>query len=150
MTEHSSPPIRREEIHLAVEADLCVDEFVDILRRSGLAERRPVDDHARMEHMLRNADLIVTARHAGRLVGVARSVTDFAFCCYLSDLAADPAYRGLGIGRALMIRTRDEAHRAMPAGIRFRCLLLSAPKAMGYYPHQGLEQLGNAFDFTDL
>ncbi|HYE52581.1 MAG TPA: GNAT family N-acetyltransferase [Azospirillaceae bacterium] len=136
-------------IELALEPGLSSEEFVDVLERSGLAERRPVGDPTRIVAMLRHANLIVTARDGGRLIGVARSVTDFAFCCYCSDLAVDRAYQGRGIGRALMVRTRDEAGRAAN-GAPVRCLLLSAPKAMSYYPHVGLKPLDNAFDFTDL
>jgi len=64
---------------LRLEPDLETDAFIDVLRRSTLAGRRPVDDRATIEGMLRAADLIVTARTAdGRLVGAARAPTDFA------------------------------------------------------------------------
>lgn len=139
-------------IHYAVETRLRTAEFIDVLRRSGLAERRPVDDPARIDAMLRHANLIVTARTEGLLVGVARAVTDFSFCCYLSDLAVDKAWQGRGIGRRLMRETRDAASRdiADDGGRPLRCLLLSAPAAMGYYPKAGLARLENAFDFTNL
>lgn len=136
----------------AVETKLRTAEFIDVLRRSGLAERRPVDDPARIDAMLRHANLIVTARVGGQLVGIARSVTDFAFCCYLSDLAVDKAWQGKGIGRRLMVETRDAASRDLgeDGGRPLRCLLLSAPGAMSYYPQAGLTRLDNAFDFTTL
>lgn len=127
-------------IAYAVEPDLGADEFIDVLRRSTLAERRPVDDHPRIEKMLANADLIVTARDGnGVLVGVARAVTDFSYCCYLSDLAVDPAVQGQGIGKALMKRVRAEA------GQEATFILLSAPGAMTYYPQTGLDQFDNCF-----
>ncbi|MFV3073220.1 GNAT family N-acetyltransferase [Niveispirillum fermenti] len=135
----------------AVETRLRTAEFIDVLKRSGLAERRPIDDPARIEAMLRHANLIVTARVGGLLVGVARSVTDFAFCCYLSDLAVDAAHQGRGIGKRLMRETRDAASRGVePGRWPLRCLLLSAPGAMSYYPQAGLTPLDNAFDFTTL
>ena len=74
------------------EPSLTSDEFIDLLVRSTLAERRPVEDRERIETMLRNADLILTARIEGRLVGVARAITDFAYCCYLS--LSGPVYQG--------------------------------------------------------
>ncbi len=117
----------------SLEPSLTVDEFVGVLERSGLAERRPVDDPDRIEAMLRNADVIVTARIEGRLVGVARSVTDFAFCTYLSDLAVDRECQGHGIGKRLI----DETHRA--AGMHTTLILLAAPAARSYYPHVGME-----------
>jgi len=135
----------------AIEPDLAADAFIDLLERSTLAARRPVADRERIGMMLRHASLIVTARTAGgMLVGVARSVTDFAFCCYLSDLAVDRDHQRRGIGRALMLHTRDAANAHRFAGKPVRCILLSAPAALSYYPHQGLQSLDNAFDFTDL
>lgn len=141
-----SEGVRRptEEVILAVTPDLGADAFIDVLRRSGLAERRPVDDRPRIETMLRNADLIVTATIEGRLVGVARSMTDFVYCCYLSDLAVDRAVQGRGIGKALMRRTRD----ALAPGTT--CLLLSAPAAVGFYEGTGLTRHANCFLFTDV
>jgi len=77
-------------ITYAIEEDLDAEEFVDVLKRSGLAARRPVDEPGVIQGMVENADLVISARDGeGRLVGVARSVTDFAYCCYLSDLAVD-------------------------------------------------------------
>jgi len=49
-------------IAYAIEPSLSVEEFIDVLRRSTLAERRPVDDHPRIAKMLKHAGLIVTAR----------------------------------------------------------------------------------------
>ncbi len=121
------------------EGSVQVEEFIDVLRRSGLAERRPVEDQARVASMLRNANLIVTARDEGRLVGVARSVTDFSYCCYLSDLAVDKAYQKGGIGKELMRVTHAEA------GEGCMLLLLSAPAAMEYYPRVGFRKVENAF-----
>lgn len=124
----------------AVESALGADEFIDVLRRSTLAERRPVDDRARIEKMLTNADLIITARDTnGLLVGVARAVTDFSYCCYLSDLAVDQSVQGQGIGKALMKRVRAEA------GQETLFVLLSAPGAMTYYPKAGLDPIDCCF-----
>ena len=133
-----------DAILYAVEPDLTADAFIDVLHRSGLAKRRPVADRPRVEAMLRNAGLIVTARDAdGALIGVARSVTDFAFCCYLSDLAVNRACQGRGIGKELMRRTRA----AVGEGVT--CLLLSAPKAVTFYEAAGMERHAQAFLFTE-
>ena len=103
-----------------------------MLQRSTLAERRPVDDPARIEAMLRNADIIVTARCGGLLVGVSRAVSDFSFCTYLSDLAVDENFQRRGIGRELIRRTHEAG------GVQARLLLIAAPKAVDYYPHIGM------------
>jgi GNAT superfamily N-acetyltransferase len=117
----------------ALEPDLAVAEFIDVLRRSTLAERRPVDDVRAMAGMLAHADGIVTARHSGRLlVGVSRAITDFSYCTYLSDLAVDEAFQRQGIGRELIRRTH------VAAGLQTNLILLAAPKAETYYPHIGM------------
>ena len=115
-----------------LEPALTAAEFVDVLRRSTLAERRPIDDPARMDAMLRNADIIMTARCDGLLVGVARAVSDFSFCTYLSDLAVDENFQRRGIGRELIRRTQEAA------GMNAKLLLIAAPKAVDYYPHIGM------------
>ena len=115
-----------------LEPSLSADEFIDVLQRSTLAERRPVHDHERIELMLRNADVIVTARASAVLVGVSRAITDFSFCTYLSDLAVDVEFQKLGIGRDLIARTHAAAGRVT------RLVLLAAPKARSYYPHIGM------------
>jgi len=112
--------------------DLDVDEAIELYRVSTLGERRPVEDRKRMELMLRNANLVVTAWDGELLVGIARSVSDFSYCTYLSDLAVRDSYQRKGIGRELMRRTQIEGGQAM-------IILLAAPKAVEYYPRIGLE-----------
>jgi GNAT superfamily N-acetyltransferase len=119
-------------IEFSLEPDLGPDEFIDVLVRSTLAERRPVAERPTIESMLAHAAVIVTARDGGRLVGVSRAISDFSFCTYLSDLAVDQAYQGQGIGRELIRRT----HAA--AGLNTSLVLLAAPKAQTYYPHLGM------------
>ena len=115
-----------------LEPHLGADEFIDVLVRSTLAERRPVTDRPTIESMLAHAAVIVTARDGQRLVGVSRAISDFSYCTYLSDLAVDQAYQGQGIGRELIRRT----HTA--AGLNTSLVLLAAPKAQTYYPHVGM------------
>jgi len=119
---------------------VSVAEFAALIRASEL--NRPHQDTARLAAMLANANLIVTAREdnaSARLIGIARSVTDFVYCCYLSDLATDPAWQGRGIARALIAETK----RIVGPGTTM--LLLSAPKPMTYYPRIGMETVRNGF-----
>jgi ribosomal protein S18 acetylase RimI-like enzyme len=120
---------------------LGASEFIDVLQRSGLAERRPVGDRDRIERMLTHANLIVTARDGNRLIGVSRALTDYAFCCYLSDLAVDRQYQRSGVG----LRLIEETRRA--AGPEAACILLSAPGALGFYRAIGMPQSDRAFVF---
>lgn len=130
------------EIVVAREARLDAREFLDVLRRSGLADRRPADDPDRIAAMSANANLIVTARNGSRLVGVARSVTDFAYCCYCSDLAVDRAFQGRGLGRRLIELSRAELHP------KARFLLVSASAAIPFYERIGMERVSTAFRFA--
>lgn len=123
------------EILYTVEPSLNVEEFVGVLRRSTLAIRRPVDDITRISKMLKNADLILTARdQAGVLIGVSRAITDFSYCTYLSDLAVDQKFQKHGIGRRLIHETHKEA------GLATNLILLSAPQAETFYSHVGMEK----------
>lgn len=118
-------------------------EFAQVLLASGLAARRPVDDPGRLQRMLEGASLIITARDpdSGHLVGVARALTDWAFACYLSDLAVDRAYQGRGIGKRLLDLTREAA------GDESMCLLLAAPDAKAFYERIGMPATDRAFLF---
>lgn len=119
----------------AIEPDLTSAEFVDLLVRSTLAERRPIHDAGTIGAMLAHADLIITARNEEcLLVGVSRAITDFSFCTYLSDLAVDEAFQRRGIGRELIARTHEAA------GHHTTLILLSAPQAVTYYPHIGMRR----------
>lgn len=115
-----------------LEPGLSPDEFIDVLHRSTLAERRPVHEAETVRGMLRHADVILTARSGGLLVGVSRAITDFHYCTYLSDLAVDEAYQRQGVGRELVRRTHEAA------GLHTALILLAAPKAQSYYPHIGM------------
>lgn len=119
-------------VNYALESDLTAAEFINLLRRSTLAQRRPVDEPETIAGMIRHADVMVTARVDGKLVGISRAITDFSYCTYLSDLAVDEALQKQGIGRELIRRT----HAA--AGLHTNLILLAAPKARSYYPHIGM------------
>jgi ribosomal protein S18 acetylase RimI-like enzyme len=126
------------------EPELSAQEFRAVLIASTLAERRPADDPERLLEMLRNADIIVTARDEGRLIGISRAVTDFAYCCYLSDLAVDVAYQRQGIGKRLIDETRARA------GERVTLLLVAAPAAESYYPKIGMQHIASCWSIPRL
>ncbi|SKA33937.1 Ribosomal protein S18 acetylase RimI [Enhydrobacter aerosaccus] len=117
---------------------LAADDYIDIVRKSGL--NRPIADRGRIERMLAHANLIVTARQDGRLVGFARSLTDFCYCCYLSDLAVDKACQGQGIGKRLIEETRTQAGGALTT-----TLLLAAPTAVSFYDRIEMPRADNCF-----
>ena len=121
-------------IDYRVNAPITVEQFVDVLNRSTLGQRRPVADAECMAGMVRHADLMVTAWDGSLLVGVARSVTDFHYACYLSDLAVDVKYQRSGIGRGLIAATQQQL------GHRCKIRLIAAPAAADYYSKIGFVQ----------
>ena len=120
-------------IDYQINRDISVARFSALLHRSGLAARRPVDDQDCLAGMLANSNLIVSAWCGEDLVGIARSVSDFHYCCYLSDLAVDREYQNLGIGKQLQMLTQQQL------GPRCKLILLAAPDANDYYRHVGYQ-----------
>ena len=110
--------------------DLDLDAVLEVYRASTLGERRPVDDRERMRVMLANANLVITAWEGELLVGISRSLTDWSYATYLSDLAVRVSHQRKGIGKELMRLTQAAAPRAM-------LILLAAPAAVDYYGHVG-------------
>lgn len=126
-----------EEIIYDAGGKASAQELSELFKSSGII--RPSDDLDRLQEMLENADLIVTARKEGKLVGIARALTDFSYCCYLSDLAVSEEFQHSGIGKKLVEIVAGKI------GERCLLLLLSAPGAMEYYPKIGFEKAENAF-----
>jgi GNAT superfamily N-acetyltransferase len=118
---------------------ITAQQFIDLLKRSTLDQRRPVNDLVRINKMLAYGNILVTAWHDEKLVGVSRALSDFSFCCYLSDLAVDESYQHQGIGKALVTRTQEEA------GVNSMLILLAAPAAVNYYPKIGMEHFQHCF-----
>lgn len=124
-------------IEYRVNIPLDTDQIISVYESSGI--RRPTGDKDRIRKMFEHANLIVSAWDDGTLVGISRALTDFSYCCYLSDLAVRKEYQRKGIGRTLLRLTKEQAgHQSM-------LLLLSAPEAMEYYPKLQLERVDNGF-----
>lgn len=121
-----------------VNPPLTSADFIDILRRSTLGERRPLQDLDAMEQMFLHGNTYVGAYDGGKLIGIARVMTDFVFTSYLSDLAVDEQYQRQGIGKQLI----REVQQAIP---KAKIILLAAPAAEGYYPKIGMQHHGHCF-----
>jgi len=112
-------------------------QLSDVFKASGI--RRPFDDLNRMKKMLDNANLLVTAWDGEKLIGVARALSDFSYCCYLSDLAVIKEYQHQDIGHELVTQVQNQI------GDECALILLSAPEVMEYYPRIGFAKVDNAF-----
>jgi ribosomal protein S18 acetylase RimI-like enzyme len=132
----------RSPFHLAAEPSLSCEEFHQVLLESGLGATRPMDDLPRLGSMLAAADLVITARWespGGRLVGVARCITDFSWCCYVSEIAVSHSVQGQGVGKALLGRIRDDL------GKKVSIVLASMPDAVGFYESIGMPRMPDTF-----
>jgi len=118
-------------IEYKVNSPISADQFIELLFESSLGERRPVDDRECMEGMVKNSNLMVTAWNGNKLVGIARSMTDFHYACYLSDIAVHINYQQKGIGKRLQAITQEQL------GPQCKLILVAAPKANSYYEHIG-------------
>lgn len=124
-------------IHFEESKEISAAELADVFRKSGI--RRPVEDLPRLQKMLDQADITMTAWDGMRLVGIARAITDFSYCCYLSDLAVDKEYQNQGIGKELVKRVQERI------GEEISLILLASPIAMDYYPKIGFQKIQNGY-----
>ncbi|NDE60869.1 MAG: GNAT family N-acetyltransferase [Cyclobacteriaceae bacterium] len=80
--------------------------------------------------MISGANLLVTAREDGQLVGLLRGLSDFCYRTFVADLAVAQSHQRRGIGKQLLARCRQLAPEA-------RILLLSAEDAVPFYQKIG-------------
>jgi len=127
-----------------VNQPISAQQFCDLLSNTSLGVRRPLDETQTIQGMLDNANLLVTAWQGDNLVGVARCVTDFHYCCYMSDLAVDEGIQAKGIGKALIRISKEQ--------LKPKCslILLAAPLAQDYYPKIGFEKHNSAWILRDV
>jgi ribosomal protein S18 acetylase RimI-like enzyme len=118
-------------IKYKINAPVSTEQFIALLNKSTLGKRRPVEDYDCMEGMIKNSNLKITAWDGEKMVGIARSMTDFNFACYLSDLAVDIKYQNKGMGKMLLKLTQEQL------GPNCTLILISAPAANTYYEHLG-------------
>ena len=121
-------------IEYKINTPVSTKKFIQLLTQSTLAERRPVNNYECIDGMINNSNLIISAWHNKKLVGIARSVTDFHYACYLSDLAVDQQYQRNGIGLKLQSITQKQL------GSECKLILIAAPAANAYYKHIGFTQ----------
>ncbi|WP_174842950.1 GNAT family N-acetyltransferase [Neobacillus mesonae] len=124
-------------IEYKLNTPITPEELSRLFKASGI--NRPADDLPRLQKMIDNADLTFTAWDDEKLVGIARAITDFSYCCYLSDLAVDQDFQKNGIGKKLVKLLQEHI------GEEVTLLLLSSPIAMDYYPRIGFEKADNGF-----
>ncbi|WP_020619037.1 GNAT family N-acetyltransferase [Paenibacillus daejeonensis] len=126
------------ELEYKINSDCSSEELSEVFEKSGI--RRPSDDLERLRRMIENADEIVTARDSGKLIGVLRAITDYSYCCYISDLAVDKEYQAIGIGRELINVLINKL-----GNDEVKYILTSAPQAEGFYEKIGFDRDSRTF-----
>jgi len=142
MSNHSGEAARANimrNIEYRYGNNLGLDDVIDLYRKSTLGERRPIDDKEIVSDMIKHANLIVSAWDQDLLVGISRTLTDFSFVGYLSDLAVRASHQRMGIGVAMIRKTREKM------GPRSMLVLLAAPDAQEYYPGVGFSPHNSAW-----
>lgn len=132
------------EIEYKVNHPITPNQYIELVNKTTLGERRPTVSEAIIKGILDHSNLIVTAWVDEKLVGIARSMTDFHYCCYLSDLAVDESIQSMGIGKYLILVTAESVEETC------KIVLLSAPKAEGYYQKIGFTEHNSAWVLTDV
>lgn len=120
-----------------VNRSISAEQLADLFKRSTI--KRPHEDLSRLTKMIEASSLLITAWDGEFLTGISRSLTDFSYCCYLSDLAVDVSYQHKGIRKELIERTKQEI------GAECSLILLSAPEALDYYPKVGFKKADHAY-----
>ena len=120
-------------IEYKINEPITSEQFVGLLERSSLSERRPIHNSDCMEGVVKNSNLVVSAWYGDELIGIARSVTDFYYACYLSDLSVDQKYQKNGVGKRLLVLTQEQLNEEC------NLILVAAPDANSYYEHLGFE-----------
>jgi len=118
-------------IEYKINTPVSADQFIELLCESTLGERRPINDRECMEGMVNHSNLMVTAWLGDKLIGIARSMTDFYYACYLSDLAVHKDHQKKGIGKKLQAITQEQL------GPQCKLILVAGPAANSYYKHIG-------------
>lgn len=80
-------------------------EVVSLYREVGWTAYK--DDAPTLEAALAGSSCVVAARRDGRLIGLARVISDGATICYLQDVLVHPSAQRAGVGRALVLATLE-------------------------------------------
>jgi ribosomal protein S18 acetylase RimI-like enzyme len=123
----------------AQEQDLSVADYVAVLDSTYMRDLRPLTNTPRIARMLAGANLIVTARENGEVLGLARCISDMAWVAYCAELAVKESAQGRGIGRGIL----DTCYDLLGPGMGL--ILAAEPQAVGFYERIGMQRLKAGF-----
>lgn len=105
-----------------------------LLEESALAHQRLIKGADAVQQMLEQSNLTATAWVGGRLIGMARAITDFQQVCFLADLAVSEEFQLKAIGTTLQALIQQQL------GEYCQLVTLALPKSNRYYPKLGFQE----------
>lgn len=129
------------------EERLTAESYIDFLKRTDLGSQYPKERFAqRIERLVKNASISLTARDGETIVGVLLGLTDFAYWLYVTDLGVARDYEGRGIGRELMRR----AHALAGGEKDIAVYLIANDRAVPFYKKLGMEPADDVMQYNKI
>ena len=116
-----------------------IEQLIDLFNCSDYFPIKDKTDLGRIEKMFNNSNIVITAWESGKLIGLSRALSDFSYCCYLSDLCVRNEYKRNGIGKELVRLAKQIA------GDECKLILQSSPNALSFYKKIGMKNIDSAF-----
>lgn len=122
-------------VAVSINDTLQLDEVMTLYQAN---EWSSAEKPEQLMRALRNSDTLVTARIAGKLVGIGNAISDGCLVVYYPHLLVHPSFHGQGIGRQIMQALQQKY-------TSFHQQMLTADgDAIGFYEELGFEKAGKA------
>lgn len=122
-------------VAVSIQDTLQLDEVITLYQAN---EWSSAEKPEQLMQALRNSDTLVTARIAGKLVGIGNAISDGCLVVYYPHLLVHPSFQGQGIGRQIMQALQQKY-------VNFHQQMLTADgDAIGFYEELGFEKAGKA------
>ena len=121
------------DIRIELNGHIEEAEVIDLYRENGWSS---ADKPEKLLPALRNSHTLVTARIAGRLVGLGNAISDGHLVVYYPHMLVRPSDQGRGIGRKMM-----EAMQSV-YGSFHQQMLTADGEAIVFYEALGFERAG--------
>ena len=129
------------------EERLTAGAYIDFLKTTDLGSQYPKERfEERIERLVKNASISLTARDGERIVGVLLGLTDFAYWLYVTDLGVARGWERQGIGRELMRRAHEIAGGEKDIAV----YLIANNDAMPFYERLGMTLADDVMQYNQI
>ena len=129
------------------EEKLTAQDYIEFLARTDLGSQYPQERfEERIEKLVKNVSISLTARDGEKIVGVLFGLTDFAYWLYVTDLGVDRAYEKKGIGSELMKR----AHQLAGGEKDIAIYLIANENAIPFYEKLGMNKSDEVMQYNKV